>query len=45
MADKNSCAALYRTHEQAEEAVRVLQDAAFDIKNETIIKPESSTHA
>jgi len=37
MEDQNSCAALYRTHEQAEEAVRVLQNAAFDIKKVSIV--------
>lgn len=37
MADESSCAALYPTHEQAEEAVRVLQKAAFDIKKISIV--------
>ncbi len=37
MADKNSCAALYHTHEQAEEAVRALQKTAFDVKKISII--------
>ncbi|NOY70795.1 MAG: permease [Gammaproteobacteria bacterium] len=37
MVDKNSCAALYPTHEQAEEAIRVLQKAAFDIKKVSIV--------
>ncbi|VAX09613.1 hypothetical protein MNBD_GAMMA26-710, partial [hydrothermal vent metagenome] len=37
MADKNSCVALYSTHDLAEEAVRVLQKAAFDIKKVSII--------
>jgi len=37
MADKNSCAALYLTHEQAEAVVRVLQNAAFDIKKISIV--------
>jgi len=37
MADENSCAALYRSHEQAEAAVRVLQNAAFDIKKVSIV--------
>ena len=37
MLDKNSCVALYRTHDQAEEAVRVLQKTAFDIKKISIV--------
>ncbi len=37
MADKNSCVALYNTHDLAEEAVRALQKAAFDIKKVSII--------
>ncbi len=37
MADKSSCAALYPTHDQADEAVRVLQKAAFDIKKISIV--------
>ncbi len=38
MADNNnSCVALYSAHDQAEEAVRVLQKAAFDIKKVSIV--------
>ncbi len=37
MADDNSCAALYRTHEQVEAAIRVLQTAEFDIRKISIV--------
>ncbi|NOY73610.1 MAG: hypothetical protein GXP14_14805 [Gammaproteobacteria bacterium] len=37
MVDDNSCAALYRTHEQVEVAIRVLQAAEFDIRKISIV--------
>ena len=37
MTDDNSCVALYSTHVQTETAMRALQNAAFDVKNISII--------
>lgn len=37
MADENSCVAVYRSHDQAEAAVRALQNATFDIKKVSIV--------
>ncbi len=37
MVDKNSCIALYSTHDQAKKAVGMLQKAAFDLKEISMI--------
>lgn len=37
MSDKNSCAALYRTHPEAEEAIKKLEKAGFDMKKLSIL--------
>ncbi len=37
MTDKNSCVAIYKTHTEAEEAVKELSHAGFDVKKLSIV--------
>jgi len=43
MKDNSSCVAVCDTHEQAERAIRALQDAGFDMKKLSIIGPDYHT--
>lgn len=37
MSDKNSCVAIYKTHEEAEQAIKELESAGFDMKKLSIV--------
>ena len=37
MIDKNSCVAVYKTHEEAEQAIKALEKAGFDMKKLSIV--------
>ena len=37
MSNKNSCVAIYKTHQEAEQAIKELQNAGFDMKKLSII--------
>ena len=43
MSSKNSVAAIYETHEQAEQAVKELQEAGVDMKSLSIVGRDTHT--
>ena len=43
MNSKNSVAAIYETHEQAEHAIKELQEAGVDIKSLSIVGRDTHT--